>query len=617
MWPGRGPLFSFPEQEKAIPGQAIIQSSQQLLQHLRTLSIFSVRHFPAQLGPAFYSFYASHMRQQILDGAALTLILGGSINYEPFKHSLRDHIPIIIEAKSANYSDILTLDHGHWVRKAEIKHRNFASYGYQYADHILFVPQNVPASGNLRGSHYNYCSKEHLLSVYECRNDAWVEQQQLTTGDVFPQCEEKYLTSMYLSPDARSLVCTNMGSAGAILGRARDGQWVNKGNFDTHRNHSLLFSADCKHLVLYDGSCITVMSQAEDESWSQTGDIFVKDPEDDRKLTPNGDKVGDYEFDLEVLFSPDNRHFATWFDDAGEDSDYGTIERDNFFVAIFAPGSQGQWREKKRIIKICNPPNQYYHLKPNFSPDGRLLIITSPDDLDIWVLNTDDQWLPADQEEPQCSGGDIYFSSDPCEFITRRWLSVTIWRRGASGIWGPAQTFPAESLTKISPTGETIVCNDPAGHTYIYQRKPVGELCAEAAGEWVRQCIEFSVVKANFNQEGYLLAVVPKTDSHSLILFGLKADGSWLESECLQTEISISKFSFSPCSRTIQVISWHPAQDDVKAQRIVSFWQIGQKFTLTEPGPDISKRNPDHFLNTIGCAPGQLWNQIGKRQGPK
>ncbi|WBA81632.1 hypothetical protein [Endozoicomonas sp. GU-1] len=116
-------------------------------------------------------------------------------------------------------------------------------------------------------------------------------------------------------------------------------------------------------------------------------------------------------------------------------------------------------------------------------------------------------------------------------------------------MWGRTQTFPAESLTKISPSGETIVCNDPAGHTDIYQRKSVGG----PAGEWVRQRIEFSIKEADFNQEGYLLAVVPETNTRGLILFALTADGNWQERARLQTENSIAKFCFSPCSRSLKV----------------------------------------------------------------
>ncbi|MGI2026249.1 hypothetical protein [Endozoicomonas acroporae] len=549
--------------------RAIIQSSQQLLEHLRTLSIFSVRHFPAQLGPAFYSFYASHLHQQILDGAALTLIPSGSRNLNRSTRHLCDHIPILIERKSENYSNILALDHGHWVSKAEIKHDYFACFRHQHADHILFVPQSV-SSGWEKLFSCTYSGKEHLLSVYECRNGAWVEQQQLTTGDVFPQCKYKHISNIYLSPDARSLVCINRGRAGAILGRGTDGQWVNKGNINTNYNQTLLFSADSKNLVLYHRSRITVMGQADDESWSRTADIIVEDRADDLELTPNDDKMSDYELNLEVVFSPDNRHFATWLND---DFDADAVRRDYFFVAIFALGPEGQWCEKKRMIKTCNPPSYYYHLKPNFSPDGRFLIITTQVGLDIWELNTDDQWLPAVQEKYQCGGGTIHFSAAPCEFIRKRWRCVTIWRKAASGMWGRAQTFPAESLTKVSPNGETIVCNDPAGHTDIYQRKPVGELCAKPAGEWVRQRIEFSVEQVGFNQEGYLLAVVPETDSHSLILFGLTADGSWLERDCLQTETRIAKFCFSPCSRTLLVTSLLP-DGDILVPKVVSFWQI-------------------------------------------
>ncbi|MBO9481986.1 hypothetical protein [Salinisphaera sp. G21_0] len=549
--------------------QAMIQSSQQLLEHLRTLSIFSVRHFPAQLGPAFYSFYANHLRQQILDGTALNLIPSGSINFKPYSHKLlRNHIPILINRKADNYTDILALDHGHWVRKAEIKHDNFAWFAHQHADHILFVPQSVTGTWSELYRYPYWSGEEHLLSVYECRNGEWVEQQQLTTGDVFPKHNDKHMSKIYLSPDARSVVCFNSWYTGAILGHGADGQWVNRGNIDTPHNRNLLFSADSKHLVLYDEAYFTIMSQADDESWSQTGNITVEDRAEDLKLTSNAEEMILCEFPLKVLFSPDNRHFVIYFDDDHDDED--AIERDYFFAIIVALDPEGQWREKKRIIKTCKHRFDWYYLKPNFSPDGQLLIFNSEYSLDIWELNTDDQWLPAVQEKDEYGGGTIHFSADPCEFIRQMGrLSVTIWRKAASGIWGKAETFPAESVTKISPNGETIVFNDPAGHTDIYQRKPVGELCAEPAGEWVRQRIEFSVTNVGFNQEGYLLAVVPKTDSDSLILFGLTANGSWLERSRLQTEKSIWEFCFSPCSRTIQVSSFQEFTG-----LVVSFWQI-------------------------------------------
>ncbi|WP_422411020.1 MULTISPECIES: hypothetical protein [unclassified Endozoicomonas] len=559
--------------------RAIIQSSHLLLEYLRTLPIFSDRHFPAQLGPAYYSCYASHLRQQILDGAALTFIPIGSLDVH-YHHHLRDHIPIIIERKSENYSDILAPDpDGQWVREAEIKHNDRVSYGHQWADHILFVLHRVPRGLMRRGPlSHQYTGKEHLLSVFERKKDSWVEQQ-LTTGDVFPQDENKYMNEMHLSPDASSLVCIHNGEAGAILGRGADGQWVNRGKINTGRNHHLLFSADNNHLLLYDGSYITLMSRAEDKSWSQTGDIVVTDPADDLKKTPSGETVSDFDFDLDVKFSPDNRHFVTWFEDAGDDSNLGAIERDYFFVVIFACDPQGQWHEKKRIIEYCDWPMRYFFIKPEFSQDGRLLIITSEKSFNIWELDTDDKWQLSYREESQGGGGDFYFSVDPCEFIRRSGRSVTIWRKAASGIWGETQTFPAEALVVASPSGETIVCNDPSGHTDLYQRKPFAESFGQpfsepADVEWVNQRIGFSIVKADFNQEGCLLALVPSTCTQSLILFGLTADGSWVERTRLQTEGRIEKFCFSPCSRTLQVTSLRPTHDHVREQEVFSLWKI-------------------------------------------
>ncbi|WP_422135374.1 MULTISPECIES: hypothetical protein [unclassified Endozoicomonas] len=559
--------------------RAIIQSSHLLLEYLRTLPIFSDRRFPAQLGPAFYACYASHLRQQILDGVALTLIPGGSLNVHKYRHHLRDYIPIIIEEKAQNFSDILAPDpDGHWVRKAEIKHEKLVSYGGQQADYILFVPQPVtPAPERTEPLSQKYSGKEHFLSVYECNNDSWVEQQ-LTSDEVFPECKNKRISKMLLSPDARSLVCTKWGHTVAILGQDADGRWVNKGNINAHRNRYQLFSADSNHLVIYSGSYMTLMSRAEDGSWSQTGDIFVTDPADNLKQTPSGEKLSNFEIDFDVVFSPDNRHFVVWFEDADEDSGEFDIERDYFFVVIFACDPQGQWREKQRIIEFCHHPTRYFDLKPEFSPDGRLLIITTENSIDIWEL-TDDKWQRSEREKPRCGGGKIYFSVDPCEFIRKSRHGVAIWRKAASGIWGKTQTFPAESLVIASPSGETIVCNDPAGHTDLYQRQPFAESFGQpfvepAAVEWVNQRIGFSIMKAGFNQEGCLLAVVPKTAEHSLILFGLTADGSWLERARLPTEGRIKKFCFSPCSRNLQVTSLRPASGGVRAQEVFSLWQI-------------------------------------------
>ncbi|WP_422412526.1 MULTISPECIES: F-box protein [unclassified Endozoicomonas] len=558
--------------------RAIIQSSHLLLEYLRTLSIFSVCHFPAQLGPAFYSFYASHLRQQILDGVTLTLIPTDSINVHSLKHHLCDHIPIIIENKAENYSDILAPDpDGHWLREAEIKHGNLFSYGHQQADHILSVPQPFPRDIMPTGSFSDKNSdKVHFLSVYERKKDSWIEQQ-LTTGEVFPECEDKHISSICLSPDARSLVCINQWRAVAILGRGADGQWINKGNINT-RLLDRLFSADSNHLVLYgSNSRIRLMSKADDGSWSETGNITIKDPADDLKETPSGEKVSNFGCDLRVVFSPDNRHFAAWFEDAGNDSRHGDIERDYFFVVIFAFDPQGQWREKQRIIEYCDQPTRYFQLKPEFSADGRLLIITTEESIDIWEL-IHEQWRRSKREKPEDGGGEIQFSVDPCEFIRRSGREVTIWRKAASGIWGVTQTFPAESLVVTGPSGETIVCNDPAGHTDLYQRQPFAESFCQPFGEpaavqWVNQRIGFSIVKADFNQEGCLLAVVPKTDTRSLILFGLTADGNWLERARLQTEGRIYKFCFSPCSRSIQVTSLRP-DSCARRREFYSLWQI-------------------------------------------
>ncbi|WP_257295490.1 WD40 repeat domain-containing protein [Endozoicomonas sp. YOMI1] len=555
-------------QDKQNSCQTIIHSNRQLLQYLRTLSIFSRSHFPAQLSPAFYACYARHARQQIIDATALTLIPGESVNLDSdLRCFLNDQPRMILADRVEGYIDILTPDrHGQWCRTNEIKCDNFCDFDQQRADHILFVPQEVPVSlGSYLGPlYYKYSGEELLLSVYKCQDGYWIEQQQLTTGDVFPQGREKYFHDLYLSPDISSLVCINRGRHGAILGQAADGQWVNKGNIATGLNHNLLFSGDSRHVALWDGSFITLMGKADDGSWSETGKINVLDSDIEMKLRAGGDIECEDEFAIQLAFSPDNRHFATWFD-YSEDGFNSAVARDNYFVIIAALGQDGKWYEKQRIIKTCEPPTGYYTLEPAFGPDGRRLIITSDDGVDIWELNSEDQWLPAAQEQHCCSAGSVHFSVNPDEFVSITGGRIAVWHRAASGIWAETQIFAAESLTRVSPDGGTIVCNEPSGHTDIHQRQP--------SGEWVSQRIEFSIKDGCFNQESCLLAVVPSPETDRLILLGMNADGIWQEKARLQSENPIHSFCFSQCSRSIHVES-DLGGNGVRIQSFFSFWRI-------------------------------------------
>ncbi|MBO9481721.1 hypothetical protein [Salinisphaera sp. G21_0] len=558
-------------QDKQNSCQTIIHSDRQLLQYLRTLSIFSRRHFPVQLSPAFYACYARHARQQIIDATALTLKPAGSLNMDSYSWHYHDlKLCMIVATKVKGGIDILTPDrHGHWCRSAEITCNEICYFHQQRSNHILFIPQKVSRSLVGEPSHYKHIVKGHLLSVYECHDDSWVEQQQLTIGEVFPQIRTRlnndaYLYAMndfYLSPDASALVCKYKRREVAILGREAEGQWVNKGSITT-RIRNLLFSDDSRHVALWDGSFITLMGKSADGVWSETGKIIVSDTDIHMNfITGAGTESGD-KFELEVLFSPDNKHFVTWFDNAGVDT-----HRDNFFVVIAALGPNGKWSEKQRIVKTCEPPATYYPLEPAFGPDGRLLIITTDDGVEIWELNSEDQWLPAAQEQPHCGKGTVYFSEHPDEFIIINGRRISVWRKAASGIWGKSQTFSAGSLTRVSPDGDTIVCNEPSGHTDIHQRRP--------SGEWISQRIEFSIRDGCFNNESCLLAVVPplETETDHLILLGVNADGIWQEKARLPSENRIHAFCFSQCSRRIQIES-DRGGDGVRIQSFFSFWRI-------------------------------------------
>ncbi|MGO0307176.1 hypothetical protein ACTL6P_11290 [Endozoicomonas acroporae] len=561
-------------QDKQNSCQTIIHSNRQLLQYLRTLSIFSRRHFPVQLSPAFYACYARHARQQIIDATALTLKPVGSLNMDSYSWHYHDlELSMIAATRVEGFIDILTPDrHGHWSRSAEIKYNEICYFHQQRANHILFIPQKVSRSLVGEPPHYKYIGyigKDHLLSVYECHDDSWVEQQQLTISEVFPQIRtilknDIYLYQMndlYLSPDASALVCTYDWREVAILGREAKGQWVNKGSITTPIRN-LLFSDDSRHVALWDGSYITLMGKSDDGAWSETGKIIVTDTDIDMNFITGAGSESEDEFELEVLFSPDNQHFVTWFDNAGVD-----VHRDNFFVVIAALDPHGKWREKQRIVKTCEPPATYYPLEPAFGPDGRLLIITTDDGVEIWELNSEGQWLPAAQEQPCCGKGSVHFSVQPDEFISINWHRISVWRKAASGTWGKSQTFSAGSLTRVSPDGGTIVCNESSGHTDIHQRQP--------SGEWISQRIEFSIRDGCFNNESCLLAVVPplETETDHLILLGVNADGIWQEKDRLQSENRIHAFCFSPCSRSIQIES-DRGGNGVRIPSFFSFWRI-------------------------------------------
>ena len=403
-----------------------------------------------------------------------------------------------------------------------------------------------------------------LLHVYEKKSSGeWVKTQALTVDDLAddPPPSRRSCFSYWsdsarfsYSSDSRFVVCLSAGRHGTILGRGADGLWTNRGRCKQY--HCAGFSADNNHIALTCNGNLSLMSKGANGWWSETGSVNLGFGE------------------LQQAFSPDSRHFVSWFEHTGEDdenrfsADYG---RCDFFLMLFSLDDQGRWTEKQRITKYLSKPRASCALKAQFSPNGKHLAVCSRNDFDLWTLNKDNCWTPAlegvpYQQKHSIKRGKysvINFTADSSVLMVVNDNSAAVWALQDSGQWQSQHSFCYQNTfcPQISPDAKTIVCVTESGERGLWQR--------QEDGLWSWQGINGDIKKPRFNCDGSLLAFIDQ-DKQMLVLMAPGRNGDWKEKMCLQFKGKVKRFEFDPSGRSVQVTCQEGDNE------VVSFWRLGK-----------------------------------------
>ena len=410
---------------------------------------------------------------------------------------------------------------GIWRREAAFP----CGIKYLYHDDILFIPRGFDDEGG------------YLLLILQRSGDGvWSETQRLNFNDLYnlPDSEIdtspslETITEITLSPDHRSLACRTAKNTVALLGLGIDGKWQHRGRCQYAQQEQ--FSHDGHHVALSWGGVIFIMSKNDDGLWVHNGEICL-DSEPDK-----------------MEFSPDNRHFVTYFTDAGEDSDSASIELELFFVIVAGLRHQGRWSEKMRIDKIPARQSQDFTFLTKFSPDGKHLVVGTSTDIEVWTLN-DNKWVLARRGATAFSPNRGYGLLDDfsivefisnVEFILFGAEEASLWTQTPSGSWSSSLVFPN--------CDNTLPVASPDGNTIFYQnRSASAELWSRGDG-WEKLTIDYPIEQAQFNNDSTLLAM--RCDNR-LIIFSKSTSGCWQEKCQLKIDGEIYRYCFSQCGRTI------------------------------------------------------------------
>lgn len=398
---------------------------------------------------------------------------------------------------------------------------------YFYHEDTLFIPRHF------------YKTDGYLLFIFH-RNahGAWSETQRLNFNDLYnlPDSEideypsREHISNIKFSPDNRSLASMSATKRVAILGQGFDGKWQHQGQFQPA--HEMLFSHDSHHIALIFNEEIHLMSKNDNGLWVGSGAI-------DMDYGPE-----------HTAFSPDNRHFVTFFIDGGTDSKDAAINPDEFYVMVGGLNRRGQWSKKMRINKIPRWPTQYYIFLTEFSPDGKHLVVGTETDFEVWTLN-DDNWVlsrPGAAVFDQNRGYWTLKNNSVVEFISNDEFMLfstreaSLWMLNSSGSWSCSLVFPYVKSTRplVSPDGNTI---------FTQNRSASAELWLRRDG-WEKLSINYTVEQVIFNDDSSLLAM--KCDN-LLIIFRKSTRGYWKEKCQLKLDGDFKSCSFSKCGRTITI----------------------------------------------------------------
>ena len=412
---------------------------------------------------------------------------------------------------------------GIWQREAVFP----CDFRYFYHDDTLFIPEHF------------HDSDGYLLFIYH-RNDhgVWSETQRLNFNDLYNLPDSKidkypsseYIFNMTFSPDNRSVACESATNRVALLGQGSDGKWQHQGRF--RPAHQVLFSHDSHHIALMFNEQIHFMSKNDNGLWVGSGEI-------DMDYCPE-----------HMAFSPDNRHFVTFFIDGGTDSDEAPITPDGFYVMVGELNRWGQWSEKMRINKIPERGTQYYVFLTKFSPDGKHLVVGTETDFEVWTLN-DDTWALSRPGATVFDWDRGYWTLDNnsvvefisnVEFMLFGIQEAALWMLNSSGSWSRSLVFSYADYTEplVSPDGNTI---------FTQNRSAGAELWLRRDG-WEKLAIDYMVEQLRFNDDSSLLAI--RCDN-LMVIFRKSARGYWKEKCQFKLDGHLKSCSFSKCGRTITI----------------------------------------------------------------
>ena len=420
----------------------------------------------------------------------------------------------------------------------------------QHRADILFVPCSTANHG-------------HILTVYERDNiEGYKKTQELSSFDLLNQHRTDfnsdvwtpdYISRLVLSDDGTSVACLT-GRQVVILGRGPDNKWVNKGN--CMEADKLIFSKDCNHVAMTWADRLSLMSKGADGVWTQTGRM--------------DDDIGMWK----MAFSPDSRHFMTWFTEDAQEGYQDFDFRCDFFVALFALSPDNQWVEKTRITKYAPSPTEFYPLRASFSPDGKHLVVCGQDTFDIWDLDNDGNWTSVIENIPYIKRDSIegikkpviHFATNSDRFMLLGQANGVVWGLQDNGLWNCQHAFAVDwgLRPQFSADGKAIICQDP---TDSGER---GLWLEDASGNWVWQTIVFDFDKPLFHPVHSLLVLNGPT-RNTLMFSGPGSDkhASWEEKGCLQLAGNVKFYDFSADGRSLKVI--YSVDDD---QVVVSIWEI-------------------------------------------
>ena len=514
-----------------------------MIDHLRKNPAAYNKYFPIQHSPAIYTKYASYFRECMVRASSVTLESSGHIDGPRHETSYKlnsQHNCLIQECNDTNQLCVWTNQKdGSWKCEHTI---DTDSWGFeinrrQLGAQTLFIDGDWYERTNLRIIERNELGK-------------WNETQRLYPTEILHTTEDLFIHQVDLANNQRVMLCVleyhlSKNSALLIVGLDADGRWRTKGRFkfcgevmtDLAR---FRFSQDCRHVAGFTTKLILFVSAQDDGTWIETG-----------KIRPEG------QFYIDNLqFSTDDRHSVLY----GRDMGLGDVQpwRDATCAIVVSQDDHGHWSEAQRIKRHCDS-SIGSHLHARFSADSKQLFVSINRQLIILSLH-EGKWVssthPLKLRNDDCK---IKTSMDPSSFMVIADETAWFFAIDASGVWGKQREFFYGDLPpKISPEGDTVVCQDEQGwQIEIWTRRH--------PDRWIKQKFSISAYQAEFSPDGSLVALA---NCESLILLGRTEKTEWQKKAEQPIGGLIMDLSFSPCGRSIRV------DYEELGNVVVTFWQI-------------------------------------------